>query len=258
MADDPTRPMPSIVPGRDDIDGQANRRSARGDRRRSDRSGGNGGGGSGILARLFITVSLVVAAVACAWAWQLQQELKAADSAIQDYAQRISDLEDRLSDTDEGMAQSAELQAIKLTELDGEVDELESEIRKLWDNVWKKSKARLDALEAAGAKQGPVMAQMQEDIDGVQSQLEAASGDLAKLKGVAGDLSRLMANAKANQSEVERVADTLNRIELEMNKLSKRVQANEEWVGSVNAFRKQVNASLIELRSAVNAQQAAP
>ena len=124
--------------------------------------------------------------------------------------------------------------------------------------VWKNSRARLDALEADEAKQGTAVAQMQKDMDGVQSQLEAASGDLAKLKGVAGDLSRLMANARANQSEVERVADTLNRIELEMNKLSKRVQANEEWVGSVNAFRKQVNASLIELRNAVNAQQAAP
>ena len=36
------------------------------------------------------------------------------------YDQRISDLEDRLSDTDEGMAQSAQVQAVKIRELDKE------------------------------------------------------------------------------------------------------------------------------------------
>ena len=82
--------------------------------------------------------------------------------------------------------------------------------------------------------------------------------ELAKLKGVADDLSRLMSSAKASQTEVERVSDTLNRIELELSKLGKWVSTNEEWVGSVNAFRKQVNSSILELRSTVNAMQAIP
>ena len=65
---------------------------------------------------------------------------------------------------------------------------------------------------------------------------------MAKLKSVAGDLERLMSSAKANQAEVERVADTLNRINSDLAKLNKRVQGNEEWVGSINAFRRQINA----------------
>ena len=167
------------------------------------------------------------------------------------YAQRISDLEDRLSDTDEGMAQNSQLQAVKIKELD-------SEVRKLWDNVWKSSKERLGKLEAADKKHGPQISSLESDMNNVQSQLEAASVDLAKMKGVAGDLSRLMGSAKTNQAEVERVADTLNRIELEMTRLSKRVQSNEEWLNSVNAFRKQVNASLLELRNTVGTLQASP
>ena len=67
-----------------------------------------------------------------------------------------------------------------------------------------------------------------------------------------------MSSAKANQAEVERVADTLNRINLDLSKINKRVQGNEEWLASINAFRKQVNAQLSELRASINRVQAAP
>ena len=251
MAADSPEMIPSIVPGRDEgrRSSATRGRGGNGSRRRGQKPASTGG--AGILARLFITVALVVAAVACAWAWQLQQTLQGAERAILDYEQRISDLEDRLSDTDEGMAQNAQVQAVKIRELD-------SEVRKLWDNVWKSSKERLGKLEATDKKHGPQISSLQSDLKNAQSQLQAASADLAKLKGVAGDLSRLMGNAKANQAEVERVADTLNRIELEMNRLDKRVQTNEDWVGSVNAVRKQVNARVLELRSTVSSLQAAP
>jgi septal ring factor EnvC (AmiA/AmiB activator) len=64
-----------------------------------------------------------------------------------------------------------------------------------------------------------------------------------------------MASAKANQAEVERVADALNAINLQLAKLDKRVQGSEEWVGSVNAFRRQVNTSLSELQATVRSMQ---
>jgi hypothetical protein len=43
-----------------------------------------------------------------------------------------------------------------------------------------------------------------------------------------------------------------------MSKLNKRVQGNEEWIGSINTFRKQVNANLTELQASVRAIQATP
>ncbi|MFT4614099.1 MAG: chromosome segregation ATPase [Bacteroidia bacterium] len=251
MAQDPPEVIPSIVPVPEDGRGARGSRSRRGNNSRRGGQKAPSSGGSGILARLFITLALVVAAVACAWAWQLQQALQGAERVMDDYSLRISDLEDRLSDTDEGMAQSSQVQAVKIKELD-------QEVRKLWDNVWKSSKERLGKLEATDKKYGPQISGLQGDMSTVQTQLKADSADLDRLKGVAGDLSRLMGSAKANQTEVERVADTLNRIELEMNRLSKRVQTNEEWVGSINAFRKQVNASLLELRNTVSSLQATP
>lgn len=248
--------IPSIVPTRDGVPQRnINKPSAdRGERRRSPgapKQPSSAVEGMGLLARLMIAISLVAAVVACAWAWQLQTQLQQASEHISNYATRIGDLEARLSDTDEGMNQNAEVQAKKAAQL-------EAEVRKLWDNVWKETKDRLGKLESASVSQGKSVKGMEGSLSTTQAQLKVASTDIAELKSVAGDLARLMSSAKASQAEVERVADSLNRIELALAKLDKRVAGSEEWVGSVNAFRKQVNTSLGELQATIRAMQAAP
>lgn len=248
--------IPSIVPTRDSeprLDRGQSRASPseRGRNSNPSQQSPTTTAGSGFLLRLTLTVTLVVAAVACAWVWQLQTQLEQTNKDLSDYATRISDLEARLSDTDEGMNQSAAGQAVKIAELDAEV-------RKLWDNVWKQSKERFEKLEAASASQSKSIKRLDGSVSGTQAEVEAASDDLAKLKSVAGDLARLMSSARANQAEVERVADSLNRINLELTKLEKRVAGNEEWVASINAFRKQVNSSLSKLQATVRTMQAGP
>ena len=165
-----------------------------------------------------------------------------------DFQSRVSDLEARLSDTDEGMNQNASVQAIKIAEL-------ESEVRKLWDNVWKQTRSRLDKLEAGSSAQGKKVSSLAAASASARAELEQAKVDLAQLKNVGDDLARVMSSARASQTEVERVADSLNQINLTLARLEKRVAGNEEWVGSVNAFRRQVNASLGELQSTVRTLQ---
>ncbi len=208
----------------------------------------------GVLSRLLLAMSLILAVAVGVWAWMLQAELLQARDQIANYAERIGDLEARLSDTDEGMNQNAEVQAVKIAELD-------KEVRKLWDNVWKESKARLGALETASAAQDKSIKSMQGTVSGTQAQIREAAGnmagltaDIAELKSISGDLARLMASAKTNQAEVERVADNLNQINLALAKLERRVVGNEEWVASINTFRKQVNTSLSQMQSAIRAQ----
>jgi chromosome segregation ATPase len=247
--------IPSIVPTRDGMPQRSNNapKPSKNERNRTPNAAKQSSqtGGAGLLARVFITLSLVAAILACAWAWQLQTQLRQSNEQLANYASRIGDLEARLSDTDEGLNQNAEAQAKKAAQL-------EAEVRKLWDNVWKETKDRLGKLESASANQGKSVKTMEGSLVTLQSQLKEASGDIAKLESVAGDLARLMSSAKASQAEVERVADNLNQINLALAKLDKRVAGNEEWVGSVNAFRKQVNASLAELQARVRALQTPP
>jgi chromosome segregation ATPase len=269
MPHDDLEHIPSIVPTRDGMPerGDARPRTTNrneGNRQPNSQKHAVKERGTGVLTRLFVFVSLIVAVAACAWAWRLQAQLMQADERIADYATRIGDLEARLSDTDEGMSQNAEVQAAKLSELD-------KEVRKLWDNVWKETKDRLSKLEAGNASQDKNIGAVQGSVSTTQSQAKATSaevaglktevaalkGEIAGLKSVAGDMARLMNSAKANQTEVERVADTLNQINLSLAKLDKRVASNEEWVASINTFRKQINTSVSELQAAVRAQSAA-
>ncbi len=206
---------------------------------------------SRVLARLIAIVALVAAGVACVWGWQLQGQLQLATGQMANYATRIADLEARLSDTDEGMNQNAAVQAVK-------VASLETEVRKLWDNVWKQSKQRLGKLETLTVAQGKTIKGLEVALASAELQLAAVSGDAAKLKSVADDLARVMSSASLTQTEVERVADSLNRIDLAVAKLDKRVASNQEAVGSIDAFRKQVNASLSQLRSTLRTIQATP
>ena len=258
MPHDDLEHIPSIVPTRD---GQPERGGNRARANKSESSRAPAAqkhtakdGGTGLLARVFIALSLVSAIAVGVWAWELQKKLLQADDQIADYATRIGDLEARLSDTDEGMNQSAEVQAAKISGL-------EKEVRKLWDNVWKESKDRLGKLEVASASQDKSIKEVQGSFAGAQSQLKKTaddtarlSADIAELKSISGDLARLIASAKANQAEVERVADNLNQINLTLAKLEKRVAGNEEWVASINAFRKQVNTSLSQLQMSIRAQ----
>ena len=79
-----------------------------------------------------------------------------------------------------------------------------------------------------------------------------------KLRSIAGDLERLVSAAKANQATMERLGDDVSRATLELAKLQKRVQASEEWQGSVDGFRRQVNKSLLQLRDNVSQLQNPP
>lgn len=246
--DDDPDDIPSIVATRDDD--ELPREPAGGVRAGATRRGAAPAeAGSSLLLRLATTLALVVAAVACAWAWQLEERLTQAGFERERFETRIGDLEARLSDTDEGLSQDTAAMAVKIKELYSEVD-------KLWASAWRRNKARLDELEGTTVNQAERLATLQDSQSDVSGKLEATREDVARLKGVAGDLERLMGSARANQAQVEEIADALNRLELDFARLGKRVAANEGWVESINAFRRQVNASISELESRVRALRA--
>ncbi|MEO0436013.1 MAG: hypothetical protein AAF098_03825 [Pseudomonadota bacterium] len=178
----------------------------------------------------------------------MQEQLTQAGHVLERYEARIGDLEARLTDTDEGMSQNAAVQAAKIRELD-------SEVRKLWDNVWKKSKERLGILEASAKRFDGSISANAEALAATQQNLSQAREDIASLKRISGDLERLMTSAQRSQSEVERVADTLNRISLDLTKLNKRVSANEEWISSINSFRQSTSRNISQLQTQLRALQ---
>ncbi len=205
-------------------------------------------GSMGVAARLTLTVALAAAGVACGWAWQLQMMLDEAQSQQKATQGRVADLEALLSDTDETVNKSAAAMGAQLRLLD-------TEVRKLWD-ARKVSNAKITRLEKNVVTQEKQITGLNNKTGSNAESLQAMQAELESLTKVAGDLERLAASAQRAQTDVERLADGLNKSNLERAALRKQVESNAEWIESINAFRRQVNANIAELEADVAAMQA--
>jgi len=205
-------------------------------------------GSMGVAARLTLTLALAAAGVACGWAWQLQMMLDEAQSQQKATQGRVADLEALLSDTDETVNKSAAAMGAQLRLLD-------TEVRKLWD-ARKTSNGKITKLEKTVVTQEKQITGLNTKTTAQAEQLTAMQSELAALTQVAGDLERLAASAQRAQTDVERLADGLNKSNLERAALRKQVESNAEWIESINAFRRQVNANISELEADVAAMQA--
>jgi chromosome segregation ATPase len=243
--------IPSITATREDAPsaGRGRAKGAAGGKPTERRAAGAPGeaASTGFLSRVFLAIALVVAAVACAWAWQLEENLKLTGFEMERQEKRIAELENLLSDTDETVNRSSAAMNAKINLLD-------SEVRKLWDA---RKATKSDVADNAGAisRHADRLSALAEADTAQGSKLQSLSNSVAKLNSVAGDLERLMSSARSNQSELERLADTVNRINLEYAKMGKRVESNEGWIESVNAFRRQVTASITQLEASMRALQ---
>ena len=202
----------------------------------------------GLTARLVLTIALAVAGIACGWAWQLQTALDDAQRQQKLTQGRVADLEALLSDTDETVNKSAAAMGAQLRLLD-------TEVRKLWD-ARKISNGKLTKLEKTAVTQERQLTNLNNKAMRQAEQLATAQSELAALTKVAGDLERLAASAQRAQTDVERLADGLNKSNLERSALRKQVESNAEWIESINAFRRQVNANIAELEADVAALSA--
>ncbi|WP_145999214.1 hypothetical protein [Oceanicoccus sp. KOV_DT_Chl] len=216
-----------------------------------------GGAASAGVKTMLALVVLALLATA-AWAGYLHQQLQAADRSLQDYELRITDLERQLSVTDESMSESSVAMKVKIRELD-------SEIRKLWDNVWKKSKEQF-------AQQGQLLKQQQESITANQLFIKSTKDQFSKNETVVASLSKqlkaaeqLQVRVAANQKAlsdingtVESTADKANRLNNEILKLERRVKETEGWLESINGFRRQVNSDITVLKQSVGQLQGSP
>jgi len=204
--------------------------------------------GIGLATRLVLTVALAAAGVACGWAWQLQTMLEAAQTQLKTTQARVADMEALLSDTDETVNKSAAAMGAQLRLLD-------TEVRKLWD-ARKISNASLLRLEKGAVTQEKQITGLNNKSTAQQARLDSMEQSLSALTKVAGDLERLAANAQRAQTDVERLADGVNKANLERAALRKQVESNAEWIESINAFRRQVNANITALEAEIAAMKA--
>ncbi|MEC8633458.1 MAG: hypothetical protein VXX89_02390 [Pseudomonadota bacterium] len=192
-------------------------------------------------SQFFLTLSFIAVCGLSAYAWysyQLIGELTADQSRT---GKQVQSLENLLTDTDETVTKSAAAMGAQLNLLD-------SEVRKLWD-ARKVANRKVSTLEKAGMSAEATLQTLQDNGFRQKKTLDGLTEDLRELQTLSADIERLAGSARQIQSDVERLADDVNRANLERASLGNRVTANEEWVASINGFRKQVNTNVNQLRA---------
>ncbi|MBR9804959.1 hypothetical protein GYB62_00380 [bacterium] len=183
-------------------------------------------GGGGLLAFLALLCALAAGAAAY-WLWQQQQQ---AVEQLLDAQQRIAVLESQLASTGDEMSQSDAAVRVRLKELD-------SEVRKLWDNVWKKAKDTLAAHDTS-------LKQLTQQSSALKSQQASHAAQLTANAALLDELETTSATLTKQRQQVQQMADQLKQLDGDLRRLNARVADNEEWIESINAFRQQVNQRL--------------
>ena len=216
---------------------------------------GGGGGSASMATKSILTAVVLVLLATAAWAGFLHQKLQLAEKSIQNYELRIGDLERRLMVTDESMGESSAAMKVKVREMD-------SEIRKLWDNVWKKSKQKFAEQDALLKKHSASIAASDTFIASAKQQMTKRDDVVAGLSQQLKKTQQLHSQVAENQlmlnqqeKSLELVADKSNRVSADVGKLDRRVKGTEEWVESINGFRRQVNRDLGALKQTVGQSQ---
>ena len=139
------------------------------------------------------------------------------------------------------------------------LSELDSEVRKLWDNVWKKQKEELGKHDTEIDKLQKSLASMESKVKSSQVELATAmktfSADKSRLTELSGRLDKAAAQAEVNRKQLLEYGKQLTAggsLDARVSSVERQLQQNQDWLDSINAFRRQVNRDIESLRTTVS------
>ncbi|MBT5292606.1 MAG: hypothetical protein HOL40_02650 [Cellvibrionales bacterium] len=186
--------------------------------------------------RLGLLTLLIAIAASAASYYLYEQNREAAELALQTEI-RIAALEAQLANTGDEMSQSDAAVRVRLKELD-------TEVRKLWDNVWKKSKVLLDEHSLNIKNLTTRTGSLGKAQTKAGKQLAELNAELMRYAAGLDEINEAVEQSQANDQKARALQDKLPKLSQKMDDHEQRIQANEEWVESINAFRRQVNKQL--------------
>lgn len=215
-------------------------------RRRQSRSSTNAVAPSRTSNRLSL-LTLIIALVTSAAAYYLFDQNRAAANLALETELRIAALEAQLANTGDEMSQSDAAVRIRLKELD-------TEVRKLWDNVWKKSKKLLDEHTLNIKNLTTRTSGLQKSQGTANKQLNELNAELMRYAAALDEINEAVDESQSNARKSASLQDKLPKLSQKIDEHDQRIKANEEWVESINTFRRQVNKQLNSQTQPVNAQ----
>ncbi|WP_163832717.1 coiled-coil domain-containing protein [Spartinivicinus ruber] len=196
----------------------------------------------------------------------------------------LNEVTGKLSATGADLAKTASKREAERVKMKKELALAHSEIRKLWDLANKRNKSSIEASQQATEKNALAIAkltkslggkestvtQLAKDYKSSQSQITKLAAELAQLKKANSKLTKQLSNQSkpnpANEAAISVLTEQLNQLEQTVETLSaqqklvgkqdqaqqadlvKQVAAHAETLKAIDAFRRQVNSQLIEIK----------
>jgi chromosome segregation ATPase len=147
------------------------------------------------------------------------------------------------------------------TQFEDKVNMLDSEVRKLWDNVWKKTKTELAKHDNALIAQNKKIASQSTIIAGLKKTNSSISAKLGANQIAISALNEQLFATSDNSTSIEKlqsqmaglaqnltvVKESMGNLTNQQRDLLKRISESEEWVEAFNGYRKEVNQKLLRL-----------
>ena len=222
--------IPTMKPAQDEVRGRRSQPRTSSATKPAKSSGGSGGGLLGVF-------TFLIAVTACGAAYYLWDQQQSALARAEQAEQRIQALEAQLASTGDEMSQSDAAVRVRLKELD-------TEVRKLWDNVWKKSRAQLAEHDKNIKNLTTRTSAMATTQESSVKQLKAINAELTRYSASLDEVSETLDALEASNRQTAQLREKLPQVSSMVDDHEQRIRANEEWVESINAFRRQVNQQL--------------
>ena len=180
------------------------------------------------IGRVVFVLFTISAIFILGWfVWSINSVLNDRTAVLQESAQRIATLESQMSVSAETFSQSDE-------SMNEEISYWESETRKVWAGYQRHQ----DWIN----ENTPVIAKLQQDVDGLDSRIASIQGSLTDIENTMTQIAR---QQRALTDDFNTTMQTTNAL-LEQLELS--VERLDDDIGSVDAFRRQTNSSILDIR----------
>ena len=235
---EPVPEIPALVPERDELATyQRKQTKPKGKERINEEDAEPNEGRSNV----WVYVAGVVALAAVGWAGYLQTQLLAAE-------QRVAALEQRLSSTDESVNQSSVTLQVRIKEIDAALTELRDETLKRYKSTLDQRGVQLDNLDKVVKGAQGNATKLEQRVAEHDKTLDATRAQIDKLSPLV-DLSKKKVDE--HQVALDLLSSKIKSVSDSQSKLDGRLSNNEEWVESINTFRKQMNREIVNIKQQV-------
>lgn len=236
---EPLTDIPHMVPDRDELVSYQRQKQGKPRAKERDEIGGEDDGERTSNALTYIIGVVAVAAVAAAGYLFTQ---------LQSAQERVTALEQRLSSTDESVNQSSGALQIKINEVNEALELLRSDTLKKYKAQIDQQVVQIAALDKAGKNAQATIAAHDKTFAEQAKSIDALRGDITKLPTLIDPVKQKIDQQQASLDALSGKVKSVNDAQA---KLDARLSNNEEWVDSINTFRKQMNREIVNIKQQV-------